>query len=111
MCLLLAFFLGDAFLLQIHFITCYKQTPTYKHFDGFCAFVILKHVVPDFEIGQGFGFWGIIDQNGAMGVFHVIGDEASEAFLAGGIPQLNTVVFAIAGDVFDVEVDTDCGLG
>jgi hypothetical protein len=45
-----------------------------------------------------------------MGVFHVIGDEASESFLASGIPQLNTVVFAVAGDVFDVKVDTNSGL-
>lgn len=45
-----------------------------------------------------------------MSIFHVIGDEASESFLTSGIPQLNTVVFAVAGDIFDVEVDTDSGL-
>lgn len=46
-----------------------------------------------------------------MGIFHVVGDEASEPLLTGSVPQLDAVVFGVAGDVFDVEIDADCGLG
>lgn len=46
-----------------------------------------------------------------MGVFHVVGDKASEPLLTGCVPELDAVMFTVASYVFDVEIDPDCGLG
>lgn len=45
-----------------------------------------------------------------MGIFEVAGNEGPEAFLASGIPQLQTVVLCFVDHIFSEEVDADCGL-
>ena len=45
-----------------------------------------------------------------MRIFHIVGNQASESLLACSIPQLYTIVFAIAGNIFNVEINTNCGL-
>lgn len=72
--------------------------------------MLLEHGVPYFKIFQRTFLGNIVYHDSAVCVFHIVGDEASEALLTGRIPELNTVVFAVASDVFDVEVDADGGL-
>lgn len=69
-----------------------------------------EEVMPRVESLQGFEAGQIKDQDDAMCIFEVGGDEASIALLAGSVPHLQAVEVAIFGDIFNVEVDADCGL-
>lgn len=45
-----------------------------------------------------------------MRILHVIRYQATESLLPRRIPQLNTIVLAVAGDILDVEVNAYCWL-
>ena len=77
----------------------------HKDLDGLVALVLLEHVVPRFEVGEGGLLGDIVDHHCAVRVLHVVGDEAAEALLARSVPQLDAVLLAIARYIFDVEID------
>ena len=47
----------------------------------------------------------------AVCIFEVGGDEAAVSFLTGGVPHLETVVLAVAAEIFDIEIDANGVLG
>jgi hypothetical protein len=72
--------------------------------------VFFEHIIPDFEVVEGVLFGDVVDHNCAVGIFHVVGDQAAEALLSGGVPELYSELMTVAGHIFDVEVDADGGL-
>jgi hypothetical protein len=97
------FLLADLSVGEINFIAN-------QHLDCVWGLMFFEHFVPDFEVIEGGLLGDVVDHDGAVGVLHVVGDETAEAFLAGGVPELYAVLSAVAGDVLDVEVDSDGGL-
>lgn len=84
---------------------CQISLISYNYPDCVCNSMILKHLVPDFEILQ-CGFLGnIIDHDRTVGIFHVVRYETFEALLACSIPELYSKMFAVAGYILDVKVD------
>lgn len=77
----------------------------HEDLDGLVALVLLEHVVPGLEVGESGLLGDVVDHHCAVRVLHVVGDEAAEALLPRGVPQLDAVLLAVARYVFDVEVD------
>lgn len=69
------------------------------------ALVLLEHVVPRLEVAESGFLRNIVDHNCTVGVFHVVRDEAAEALLPCGVPQLDAVLLAVPRYVLDVEID------
>ena len=72
--------------------------------------MFLEHIVPYFEVVKGRFLADIIDHNGTIGIFHVIRNEASKAFLASCIPELHSILMSIPGDILNVKIDADSRL-
>lgn len=53
------------------------------------------------------GFGDIEDEDDAVGVLEVGGDEAAVALLSGSVPHLQSEVLPVLDHVSDVEVDAD----
>lgn len=45
-----------------------------------------------------------------MRILHIVGNETAKALLPGCVPQLNSIVLVVSGNIFYVEVDSDSGL-
>lgn len=82
----------------------------HEDFDGLMALVLFEHIVPRLEVGQARLLRHVVDHDCAVGVLHVIGDEAAKPLLPRSVPQLDAILLAIPRDVLDMEVDADRGL-
>lgn len=69
-----------------------------------------EEFVPALEVVEGGVFGEIVDEDGAVGVLEVGGDETAVAFLSGSVPHLQAVGVGVAGEIADVEVDSHRGL-
>ena len=73
--------------------------------------VLPEHFVPHLNVQQRVGACHIVDEDCAVGVFEIGGDEAAVALLSGGVPHLHSVVVAAAHHILNVEIDAHCWLG
>jgi len=97
-------------LLLRYFSVIQINLIAYTHFDGVWSLVFLEHEVPSFEVLERGLIGDIVDHDCAVDIFHVVWDEASEALLSGGIPQLDSELLAVAADVLNMEINSNSGL-
>ncbi len=55
------YFLVMHFYYKSALLPTYRQWITNKNFNRLCTLVILKHLIPYFEIGKGFGFRAVVN--------------------------------------------------
>lgn len=73
--------------------------------------MLVVELHPFERILQGLGAADIVDEHAEVGVLEVAGDEALEALLPSGVPDLQAVGLVAMDEVLDQEVDADGGLG
>jgi hypothetical protein len=93
-----ALLLLDLAILQIDFIAGQKYKPI-------ASSVVVEHLHPEIDVVEGGFPADVVDDDGAVRIFEIAGDERPESFLAGCVPELQSVVFGVVRDVFGEEVD------
>jgi hypothetical protein len=83
----------------------------YEEDEALAAFVLVEEIGPHLDVGQAVSGGDVEDNECAVGVLEVAGDEGAEAFLPGSVPKLQAVALGLVTDVLGEEVDADGGLG
>lgn len=97
---LLCLFLGNLSVFQVDLVA-------YEESEAFSSFVVIVEGNPGLRAVEG-GYAGDIDDDeGAFGIFEVVGDEGAESLLTCGVPELQAEVLAPVGDILDEEIDAD----
>lgn len=88
-----------------HFPTSQVNLIPNEDLNGIWSLVLLEHLIPDSQIFKRGKLGNIIDHDCAISVLHVVGNETTEALLAGSVPELDAKLSSVASHVLDVEID------
>lgn len=73
--------------------------------------MLLEQFLPHSDVLKGILFGDVVNEDDALRIFEVGWDKTTVSLLACCVPHLQTIYFAVLGNVSYIEVYANCGLG